>query len=95
MPRQRIHHSRITYDFTQDFPERLERFKEESGLSWSEIARRIGTYRHTVGRWVEQSVTSQVPKESTETQAQLCTNESRQRPRLEASLYMEYFACDQ
>ena len=53
MPRQRIHHSRITYDFTQDFPERLERFKEESGLSWSEIARRIGTYRHTVGRWLE------------------------------------------
>ena len=32
MPRQRIHHRRITYDFPQDFPHRLERFKEESGL---------------------------------------------------------------
>ena len=35
----------------QDFPERLGRFKEESGLSWSEIARRLETYRHTVWRW--------------------------------------------
>ena len=36
---------------TSDFPERLERFKEESGLSWAEIARRLGTYRYTVRRW--------------------------------------------
>ena len=42
MPRQRIHHSRSTYDFPTDFPERLGRFKEESGLSWAEIARRLG-----------------------------------------------------
>ena len=26
---------------------------KESGLSWAEIARRIGTYRHTVLRWTE------------------------------------------
>ena len=51
MPRQRIHHSRITYDFPDDFPKRLERFKEESGLTWAEIARRIGTYSYTVWRW--------------------------------------------
>ena len=51
MPRQRVNYNRTTYDFPNDFPERLVRFKEESGLSWSEIARRIGTYRYTVGRW--------------------------------------------
>ena len=27
--------------------------QEESGLSWSEIARRLETYRHTVWRWAE------------------------------------------
>ena len=53
MPRQRIHYSRRTYVFPADFSQRLERFKEESGLSWAEIARRIGTYRHTVLRWTE------------------------------------------
>ena len=51
MPRQRIHHRRITYSFPDDFPQRLERFKEESGLSWAEIARRLGTYPYTVKRW--------------------------------------------
>ena len=35
MPRQRTNYGRITYDF----PERLKRFQEESGLFWSEIAR--------------------------------------------------------
>ena len=30
MPRQRIHHTRETYDFPDDFPERLKRFQEES-----------------------------------------------------------------
>ena len=45
--------SRITYVLPDDFPQRLERFQEESGLSWLEIARRIGTYRHTVWRWKE------------------------------------------
>ena len=53
MPRQRIHHTRETYDFPDDFPERLKRFQEESGLSWAEIARRLGTYRPTVWRWAE------------------------------------------
>ena len=42
MPRQRTHHSRITYVLPDDFPQRLARFQEESGLSWSEIARRLG-----------------------------------------------------
>ena len=53
MPRQRIHHSRETYAIPADFPQRLNRFQIESGYSWSEIARRIGTYRHTVWRWAE------------------------------------------
>ena len=49
MPRQRTNYRRRTYDF----PKRLVRFQEESALSWSEIARRIGTYCHTVWRWIE------------------------------------------
>ena len=53
MPRQRTSYSRRTYAFPEDFPERLKRFQEESGLSWSEIARRIGTYRNTVWLWKE------------------------------------------
>jgi len=39
------------YVCPDDVPERLKRFRRESGLSWSEIARRIGAYRHTVWRW--------------------------------------------
>ena len=38
MPRRRTHYSRRTYVIPDDFPERLRRFQEESGLSWSEIA---------------------------------------------------------
>jgi len=53
MPRQRIHHTRETYDFPDDFPERLKRFKEESGLSWAELNRRLGTHPETVRRWVK------------------------------------------
>ena len=31
----------------------MKRFQEESQTSWSEIARRIGTYRNIVWRWKE------------------------------------------
>ena len=51
MPRQRTHHSGRTYASPDDFPQRLVWFKHASGLSWSEIARRLGTYLHTVKRW--------------------------------------------
>ena len=51
MPRQRINYSRERYHLPENFPEQLKRFQELSGLSWSEIARRIGTYRSTVSRW--------------------------------------------
>ena len=53
MPRQRVNHSRGTYELPDDFPRRLTRFQEESGLSWSEVARRLGVYRHAVRRWKE------------------------------------------
>lgn len=53
MPRQRTHHNRTAYVLHDDFPQRLERFQKESGRSWSEIARGIGTYRHTVWRWMD------------------------------------------
>ena len=53
MPRQRIHHRRDTLDFPDDFPERLRRFQKESAMSWSEIARRLETYRNIVWRWKE------------------------------------------
>ena len=56
MPRQRIHHSRVTYQVPHDFPERLERFKEESGLSWAEMARRLRTYPYTIRRWWKKDV---------------------------------------
>lgn len=51
MSRQRLDHSGDTHELPADFPERLKRFQEESGMSWSEIARRLGTYRVTVWRW--------------------------------------------
>ena len=51
MPRQRTHHGRIVYVFPDDFPQRLERFKEESGLSWAELARRLGTSALNLRRW--------------------------------------------
>ena len=53
MPRQHINYSRDTYHFPDDFPLRLRRFREESGMSQAELARRLGTYPHTVWRWTE------------------------------------------
>ncbi len=51
MARQRTRHSRITYAFPDDFAQRLERFKEESGLSWAELSRRLGGHPLAVRRW--------------------------------------------
>ena len=53
MPRKRIHYIGIARVFPDDFPERLKRFKEESGLSWAEIARRVGADAESVRRWKE------------------------------------------
>ena len=43
MPKQRTNYFRDTHDFPNDFPQRLARFREASGLSWAEFARRLGT----------------------------------------------------
>lgn len=51
MPRQRTDHRRRVYLAPDDFPERLTLLKEESGLSWSEVARRLGVDPLTVRRW--------------------------------------------
>ena len=56
MPRQRTHHSRRTYLFPDDFRQRLERLKEESGLSWAEMNRRLGTDPHTIRRRRDEGV---------------------------------------
>ena len=56
MPRQRIHRTRITYDFPGDFPQRLEWFKHASGLSWAEIARRLRVPPLTIRRWRKSGV---------------------------------------
>ena len=56
MPRQRTHHTRITHGFPDDFPQRLVNFKEGSGLSWAELARRIGTDPQTIRRWKDAGV---------------------------------------
>ena len=50
MPKQRTNHFRDTHHFPDDFPHRLAKLQEESGLSWAEIARRLGTNPHTVSR---------------------------------------------
>ena len=56
MPRQHTRHSRMVCVFPGGFPQRLERFEEESGLSWTELARGLGTYPYTVDRWRNQVV---------------------------------------
>ena len=51
MLRERTYYRRRIHVFPHDFPQRLERFKVESGLSWAEIARRLRTYSLTIRRW--------------------------------------------
>ncbi|MDE2937641.1 MAG: hypothetical protein OXR67_01795 [Chloroflexota bacterium] len=56
MPRQRIHHSRADHDYPDDFSRRLVRFQEESGLTWAELNRHLGTDPETVRRWRDKGV---------------------------------------
>ena len=56
MPRQKMRHRRGFYEFPDDFPVCLVRFKEASGLSWSELARRLGTSPLTLRRWAKHGV---------------------------------------
>ena len=58
MPRQRTHHGRMVYVFPDDFPQRLEWFKGESGLPWAELHRRLGTSALNLRRWKDKGVRS-------------------------------------
>ena len=52
MPRKRVKHTKnTTYELTGDFAKALERFQEASGLTWAEIARRLGTSVVNLWRW--------------------------------------------
>ena len=41
----------VVFDFPADFPERLERFKEASGLSWRSLARLLGVNPYRLREW--------------------------------------------
>ena len=56
MPRQRTQYRRTPHAFPDDFPQRLVWFKHASGLSWVEIARRLGVDPVTVRRWWQRGV---------------------------------------
>ncbi len=52
MPRKRVRRTkRTTHVLTGDFAQALEGFKEASGLTWAEIARRLGTSVVNLWRW--------------------------------------------
>ena len=51
MPRQRTRYNRTRRGIPDDFPQRLVWFKHASGMSWSEIARRLGVPPITIRRW--------------------------------------------
>ena len=38
-------------EFPQDFPRRLDRFRQAAGLSWAELARLLRVNARTVRRW--------------------------------------------
>ena len=51
MAQQRNHYPRVSLVSLEDFPERLDRFKEVSGLSWLELARQLQISAVTLWRW--------------------------------------------
>ncbi len=52
MPRKRAKRTKkTTYVLTGDFADALESFKKASGLTWAEIARRLGTSVVNLWRW--------------------------------------------
>ena len=52
MPRKRVRRTkRTTHVLTGDFAKALEMFQEASGLTWAEIARRLGTSVVNLWRW--------------------------------------------
>ena len=51
MGRQRRIYQPVYYEFPRDFPDRLERFKEETGLTWNALARRPGVNPYRLREW--------------------------------------------
>ena len=52
MPRKRARRGKkTTYELTGDFAKALEDFQKASGLTWAEIARRLGTSVVNLWRW--------------------------------------------
>ena len=53
MPRRRTRHRSVRRTELPDdgFPQALERFKKASGMTWDEIAWRLGTTTTTLHRW--------------------------------------------
>ena len=51
MGRQRRIHRPVYYEFPRDFPERLERFKEEAVLTWNGLACRLGVNPYRLREW--------------------------------------------
>ena len=56
MGTQRQAHLTFHCVFPRDFPERLLRFKEASGLSWRTIARLLGVSLHRLRQWRNRGV---------------------------------------
>ena len=48
---QRNIHRPVNFVFPEDFPERLVRFKQASGLSWRSLARLLGVSTHRLREW--------------------------------------------
>ena len=51
MGRQRRIYQPVYYEFPRDFPDRLERFKKETGLTWNALARRLGVNPYRLREW--------------------------------------------
>ncbi len=51
MGRQRRIYQPVYYEFPKDFPDRLGRFKEETGLTWNALARRLGVNPYRLRQW--------------------------------------------
>ena len=53
---QKLDHRPVEFDFPPDFPQRLTRFKEASGLSWKALARLLGVRPYRIWKWRKKGV---------------------------------------
>ena len=51
MGRQRRVHRPVRFDFPEDFPQRLERFRAAGGMTWRSLARCLGVSPHRLREW--------------------------------------------